>query len=117
MRGGRLRNRLLLQQQTTTRDAYGGTTIGWTTTATVWGAVESLYGFESTTADQVSSQLQVRVVIRSDSAWSSIDTTWRVKDKNTGTAYDISSVTPPEQRSSSRGDIEMLCFESKRDDE
>lgn len=117
MRAGRLRSRLLLQQQTETRDAYGGAVIGWSTTATVWGAVESLFGFEATTADQVSSQLQVRVVIRYGSAISAIDTTWRVKDKNTGTAYDISSVMLPSQRSASRGDVEMLCFQSKRDDE
>jgi len=117
MRAGRLRHRLNLQQQVETKDEYGAAIITWSTTATVWGGVEALYGFEATTADQVSSQLQVRVVIRYDTAWAGIDTTWRVMDANTSRKYDISSVIQPEQRSRPNTVIEMLCFESKRDDE
>lgn len=117
MRSGRLRRRLLLQQQTESKGAMGGTVQSWSTTATVWGAVEGLYGFEGQTADQTTGQLQVKIIIRYDSSWSAIDTSWRVKDKDSGKCYDISSVIPPEQRSSNRGDIELMCFESDRDDE
>ena len=74
-------------------------------------------GSEAFTADQVNAQLQVRIIIRYDSTWKTINSTWRVVNANTSKKYDISSVMLPEQRSSSRADIEMLCFESERDDE
>jgi len=117
MRAGRLRHRLSLQQQTETQDSFGAAIIAWTTTKTVWGGVEVLSGSENFTADQVQSQLQIRIVIRYASEWADINSTWRVEDVNSGRKYDISAVIQPEQRSRPNTVIEMLCFESERDDE
>jgi SPP1 family predicted phage head-tail adaptor len=117
MRAGRLRHKLNLQQQTETQDALGGAIITWTTTATVWGGVEALSGSEAFVADQVNYSLQVRIVIRHGSKWSSISPTWRVVDVNTGRKYDIKSVVLPEHRSRPNTVIELLCVEGETDDE
>jgi SPP1 family predicted phage head-tail adaptor len=108
---------LHLQQQTESRDALGGSTPVWTTTATVWGGVEALSGSEAFVADQVQSSLQVRIVIRYGSVISAIDTTWRVMDKNTLRKYDIKSVVMPEHRSRPNTVIELQCFEGETDDQ
>ena len=116
MRAGRRNQRLQLQQNSPTQDGLGGTIPNWTTTATVWGGVEALSGSENFTADQVNASLQVRVIIMYDSAWSGIDTSWRVKNKRTGRKYDIKSVMLPEHRSYSTDMIELMCFEGETDD-
>jgi len=117
MRAGRLRHRLKLQQQVITRDSYGAAIITWTTTATVWGAVEALWGKESVVTDQQVSDLTVRIIIRYDSSWSAIDTKWRIEDANTSRKYDIKTVILPEQRSRPNTVIEFQCVEGQSDDE
>lgn len=117
MRAGRLRHRLNLQQQVETQDSLGGAIITWTTTATVWGAVEALSGSEAFIADQVQSALQVRVIVRYGSVISGIDSTWRVVDANTGRKYDIKGVVLPEHRSRPNTVIELQCVEGETDDE
>ena len=117
MRAARLRRRLNLQEQTTTQDSYGGAIKTWATTATCWGGIEALSGSEKFTADQVQSSLQVRIIIRYSSDWSSINTSWRVQDANTSKKYDIAAVIQPEHRSRPNTVIELHCFESARDDE
>ena len=115
MRAGRIRRRLKLQQRTDGKGALGGIVPVWTTTATVWGGVEALSGSENFTADQVNWSTQVRIIIRYASEWASIDPSWRVVDANNDRKYDIKVVMPPSQRSSSRADIEMMCFEGETD--
>ena len=39
MQSGRLRERVTIQQQSITRDSYGGEVINWTTFASVWASV------------------------------------------------------------------------------
>ena len=117
MRAGRLRHRLRLQTQTETRDSHGGVTITWTTTATVWGAVEALTGWENVTADQVNSALMVRIIIRYGSEWKTINSKWRVQDANSLRKYEINAVIQPEHRSRPNTVIELMCTESERDDE
>lgn len=117
MRAARLRHRLQLQQQSESQDSTGGVTVSWTTKATVWGAIEALMGYEHTTADQVQSDTVLRCIIRYDSSWSSLDSTWRVKDANSGKAYEITSVIQPEHRSRPNTMIEMQLTESDRDDD
>jgi len=88
LRAGRLRHRLVLQSKTYTDDAYGSDSIvGWTTEATVWGAIEPLSGRELFAQEQIQAEAQVRIVIRYRG---SIDTTWRIT--NGGLYYDIVSI-------------------------
>lgn len=117
MRSGRLRHRLQLQQPSRTRDALGGSIAGWSTVATVWGGVEALSATEQFSVGQENYSLQVRIVIRYGSEWSSLNSTWRVKDANTGRKYAIVSVIQPEHRSRPNTVIEMIAFEDERDDD
>jgi SPP1 family predicted phage head-tail adaptor len=117
MRSARLRYRLNLQQQTATKDSYGAAIITWSTTKTVWGAIEPLTGWESFSADQVNSALQVRIVIRYGSGWSGINSKWRIEDANTGRKYGINSVIQPDQRTRPNTVIELMCTESEADDQ
>lgn len=79
MRSGRLRHRLELQQEgdnSPARDEYGAPLRGWSTTATVWGAIEPLTGREFFAQQQRQDESTVRIVIRH---YSGIDPTWRIR--------------------------------------
>ena len=101
MRAGRLRHRLVLQSKTETRDAHGAAIIGWTTEATVYGAIEPLSGKEYFSQQEVQSESKVRIVIRYNS---SIDTTWRVS--HGGLFYDIEDVLNHDTRNRQ---ITLMC--------
>ena len=87
MRSGRLRNRLVLQSKTYTTDSYGAQIVGWSTQATVWGAIEPLSGKEYLAQQQIQSEIMVRIVIRYRS---DITTAWRIT--NDGLYYDIENI-------------------------
>jgi SPP1 family predicted phage head-tail adaptor len=46
MRAGQLRQRVIIQQQTVTRDTYGAEVVTWGTLDTVWAAVDPSAGGE-----------------------------------------------------------------------
>ena len=52
MRAGPLRERLALQTNAPSQDSYGQPLESWSTTATVWGAVESASGTERAMTSQ-----------------------------------------------------------------
>ncbi len=87
MRAGPLRNRLILQSQTETRETGGGVVVSWTTQATVWGGIHPISGKEYTAIQQTQNEATVKIIIRYQS---SIDETWRVV--NGGRAYSIESI-------------------------
>ncbi len=78
MRAGRLNKRVMLEQPVTTTDAYGGTTTTWQEVGTRWAGVEPLRGKEFFEAQAAQSEVEVRVVVRYDSAIAGVDATWRV---------------------------------------
>lgn len=61
---GPLRQRITLQQVTSTPNSYGEMIESWSDVATVWGAVEPLRGREFFDAEQVQSEISCRVRIR-----------------------------------------------------
>ena len=61
---GKLRHRVALQTESTTRDAGGGQIKAWATQATVWARVEPLRGFEQLQAMQHQESVTHRVTIR-----------------------------------------------------
>lgn len=117
MRAGRLDHRLQLQQATRTRDDYGGYTTAWTTTATVWGAIEPLRGREFFENDRDNAEITARIVIRYDSSWAAIDNTWRIREANNGRTYDIHSVIEPEGTLPQRHMMELMVKRGETDDE
>ena len=65
---GRMRDRVVIQTKSATRDAYGAEVITWSTLATVWASVESIGGREFIEnqygVDQTRAVRAVRVVMR-----------------------------------------------------
>jgi SPP1 family predicted phage head-tail adaptor len=123
MRAGRLRHRLQLQQVTRTKDEVGGYSSAWTTTATVWGAVEALKGkefmvsAEETGAGQMNSETVLRIIVRYGADWAGLDETWRVRNANTGSTYDIVSVIKPEETNQPNTYFQLMAKQGKTDDE
>ncbi|MFO7905803.1 MAG: phage head closure protein [Pirellulaceae bacterium] len=79
MRAGRLNKRITLQQPVTTTDSFGGETTTWQDVASRWAGIEPLRGKEYFEAQAAQSQIELRIVIRYDSALASLDPTWRVQ--------------------------------------
>ena len=104
MRAGRLRHRLVLQSKVNAspaRDEYGSALLNWSTQATVWGAIEPLYGNELFAQQQMQSETRVRVTLR---YYSGLDTSWRIKHNDpatspeTATYYDIVDIIDKDAR-------------------
>lgn len=76
-----LRQRVLIETPTSTPDGYGGSTVTWSTVATVWAQVTPTGGGEKVIAHGVrdESTYQVRIRYRSDASaewrvtWQAVD--------------------------------------------
>lgn len=105
MRAGRLRRRVTIQSQSTSRDAAGQPVDTWTDVATVWAAVEDVQGREiirgggAVTAHVTTT---VRMRHRTD-----IDTGMRIVD---GSRI-LLVAAPPIDLDGRRREIEVLCQE------
>lgn len=105
MQAGKLRHRVVLQQEAKGRDSFGGEVINWTDLATVWGAVEPLTGQER--YDQVSAQLlasidnRIRIRYRAG-------LTHKMRATWDGHTFDIQAVVNVETRDR---EIHLLCKE------
>ncbi len=64
IRSGALRNRLVIEQVTETRDGFGQAIETWATFATVWGSLEPLGGRERFLAAQTHAEATYRSRIR-----------------------------------------------------
>jgi SPP1 family predicted phage head-tail adaptor len=64
LKSGQLDRRVKLQTKGVTQDSYGGAVVTWSDTATVWAAVEPLQGREFFGAQQIDSEITIRVRIR-----------------------------------------------------
>lgn len=61
---GRLRHRVLIQQQVTTRDGDGVEQTAWVDVATVWASVEPLSAREFIQSGQTQSAVTARITMR-----------------------------------------------------
>lgn len=64
MRFGELRHSVQIQRATETRQANGGTTQAFATTATVWAAIEPLSGRESWIGEQIRAIASHKITMR-----------------------------------------------------
>lgn len=64
VRAGSLRHRATIQYPTRAGGGYNGSTVTWTTLATVWAAVEPLSGREYIAAQQEQVEVSTRIRIR-----------------------------------------------------
>ena len=86
MMSGRLDRKIIIQQQTTTKNAYGETIISWSDLTPMWAEVKQQSAREAWEAGKVSEiEMMFRIRYRSD-----IDNTMRIVYD--GVNYDITGV-------------------------
>lgn len=106
MRAGKLRHRVVLQQRTAaspTNHPSGEKDAAWTTYLTVWASVEPLAGRELFAAQQVNSEVSVRIRMRYRDG-----ITHKLRASFDGRIYDIVAVIDREER---HVELELLCTE------
>lgn len=90
MQTGKLRHRLILQEQGQTQDPNTGQlVVEWREVAKLWASVEPLSAREFIAAKTNQSQISARVVIR---ATEGINASQRLVDTRTGAIYNIEGV-------------------------
>ena len=90
MQTGKLRHRLILQEQGQTQDPNTGhLVVEWREVAKLWASVEPLSAREFIAAKTNQSQISARVVIR---ATEGINASQRLVDTRTGAIYNIEGV-------------------------
>jgi len=100
---GELRHRVTIQEKVVTVDAYGGEVITWSTVATVWAAVEPLWGREFLEGRRQENEISTRIRIRyREGLTPSMRVVWGFR------AFDIESVI---ERESRRREIWLMCRE------
>lgn len=103
MQAGKLNQRIELQSATTAKNTYGEDVKTWATYTTVWASVVPLSGRELIYAQQISSEINIRVTIRYAAT---VAVGHRVKY---GTRYfDINAVIDREMKNEQ---IELMCKE------
>jgi SPP1 family predicted phage head-tail adaptor len=107
MRAGRLRHRLILQEQVETREAGGGVVVSWVTRGRVWGGIEPLSGKEYTAIQQTQNEATVRIVMRYHP---DIDPTWRIK--NDDRIYTIQAIIDENYRHRM---LILMCLEGVKE--
>ena len=102
MKAGKLDHLIIVEQNTPTRDAFGGLVDSWDTYATVWASVTPMIGVETYKSDQLNASITHKIVIR---YLASLTTQMRI---NFGGRYlNIKSV----QHIHERGDMMVLMCE------
>jgi SPP1 family predicted phage head-tail adaptor len=103
MRAGRLRHRVTVESATETQGASGEVTLGWTTWASAWAAVEPLAGAERFAAQQVNAEVTHRVTLRHLPGLSP-----RMRIRHEGRVLEIDAVLNVEERDR---ETHALCVE------
>ncbi len=112
---GPLRERVILQTQSTTQSSTGAATKAWADSVTVWAQITPQTGKEFFEAARNQEETQVRIIIRYSSDVKAIDTSWRVKWVVSPIRYyNIVAVTNHQQRDRM---ISLACTEGPKDDE
>jgi len=103
MQAGKLRQRIVIEEQSAGQDTFGQGSVTWTAWATVWAAVEPLAGREYLAARQVQEGVTTRVTIRyRDDVTAGKRITWGTH------VYDISSVIADPMHARQ---MELMCTE------
>lgn len=102
---GDLRNRVVLQKQSQTSDGAGGVTTPWADQFVVWAGYTHLRGGEGVLAGRLEGRHPQVVRVRASSQTRQITTDWRLRDRRTGSVFNIRDITPTEDRAY----IDLLC--------
>lgn len=101
MQAGRLRHRIAIQIRSSSQDSYGQPVETWTTQHIRWASIEPLQGREFFSADQVNSEVSVRIRMR---YLAGITAGMRVLYDNE--PYNIEAVINPKMRNK---DLQLMC--------
>ena len=93
MRAGTLRHKVVIQQNTPTRDSYGAEVEAWTDYATVWASIEPARGREFWESQQVNAEVTGKISIRYLAG-----ITPKMRVKHGSRIFEIISVINPEER-------------------
>ena len=108
MRAGRLRHRVLIEENNPTTDNYGGKTDNWQRVVDpygeVWAAVEPLSARELIQAQQVNAEATIRGLMR---YWDGLTTQHRLR--HNGRVLEILSIVNRDDRNIQ---IELMCKEA-----
>ncbi len=100
MRAGRLRHSITIQRLTAARDEFGAPVESWQDVAPLRAGVEPLTGREFFAAQQVNSEVSVRIVVRFRSGILS-----EMRAVHGADIYDILAVIPDARRR----EMQLLC--------
>lgn len=81
-----------------TDDGHGGVIDGWTEQLRCRAAFRFLRGGEAVQASRLAGRQPVVVTIYQSVESSAIDTSWRMRDLRSGTAYNLRSIVPTDDR-------------------
>ena len=93
MRAGQLRHKVIIQENTPSRDGYGAEVESWSDFATIWAAIEPIRGREFWESQQINAEVTARITIRYLSV-----VTPKMRVKYGTRIFGIISVINPEER-------------------
>lgn len=96
MSAGALRERVAFDSIGKTDNAAGTVADAWAEQFIVWARIRFLKGGEPIIAQRLTGVRPVVITVRSSSATRAVDSSWRMRDANTGTTFNIRAVTPDE---------------------
>ncbi|MEF2549999.1 head-tail adaptor protein [Aurantimonas sp. A2-1-M11] len=102
---GQLKHRLSFRSPVSVPDGYGGTTDGFAEQFVVSARRQFLRGSEAVQAARLEGRQPVILTVRRSPDTETITTDWQAVDAREGTAYQIRSVEPTEDRAW----LDMLC--------
>ncbi len=105
MRAGGLRQRVTIQNFTTSRNSYGEVIEEWHDVVTVWAEVKGISGRELIAAGAEMSEVTFRVWIRYRPDVTSASRAWWQQKGHKPTTYAITSAIPNEKATH----LELLC--------
>ncbi len=98
MQAGKLDHLMAFDAPVVTTDGMGGHQAGWDERFIAWAGVRHLRGGEAVMAARLASRQPVVVTLRASAAAAAIGTDWRLRDTRTGTAFNIRTIVPSDDR-------------------
>ena len=103
LEAGKLRNRIIIQQRSTTKNSFGETIDTWTTFTTLWAAIEPLRGREFFESKETQAEVTTKITIRNKSGITpQMRVSWNSK------IFDIKSIINIESRNK---EVILMCQE------
>lgn len=107
MKAGALRYKITIQQAVETRDAFGAAVVAWQTFNTCWADISPISGRELLAAQQVQSEISVRINARYMAG-----VTPKMRAVHGAKIYNIVAVIDPHEM---HRELQLMCSEGLND--